>query len=61
MDDGPVSTATLLWTARRILAQHDEPPSDSRATGECAQCTEAGCGQVEWAMLTLSRLVPQAS
>jgi hypothetical protein len=56
MDDGAPSWATLVWTARRILAQHREPPADGRLTGRCAQCGPDGCEQVAWAGSVLERL-----
>ncbi|SBV30137.1 hypothetical protein GA0070620_5730 [Micromonospora krabiensis] len=42
MDDGPVTPALALWTARRVIAQHSAP-------GRCAQCRDDGCGMLTWA------------
>ncbi|MET8256817.1 hypothetical protein [Micromonospora sp. NPDC005205] len=50
MDDGPVTPALVLWTAKRVITQHREPAQDARATGRCAQCRDAGCDMLNWAI-----------
>jgi hypothetical protein len=56
MPDEPVSESALLWAARRVVQQHEEPPSADRATGLCAQCPDDGtCPMLDWAKATLAR------
>ncbi|PWU44261.1 hypothetical protein DLJ46_26930 [Micromonospora globispora] len=50
MDDGPITPALVLWTAKRVITQHSEPASAHRATGRCAQCRDDGCGMLAWAI-----------
>ncbi|WP_174534749.1 hypothetical protein [Micromonospora chalcea] len=50
MDDGPVTPALVLWTAKRVITQHAEAASPHRATGRCAQCRDDGCGMLSWAI-----------
>lgn len=50
MDDGPITPALVLWTAKRVITQHAEPPSEHRATGRCAQCRDGECGMLSWAV-----------
>lgn len=50
MDDGPVTPALVLWTAKRVITQHAEVAGPHRATGTCAQCRDAGCDMLSWAI-----------
>lgn len=50
VDDGPVTPALVLWTAKRVITQHREPAQESRATGRCAQCRDGGCSMLTWAI-----------
>jgi hypothetical protein len=52
--DGVVSFEVIMWAAQRIVRQHEEPPSRDRATGCCAQCKEAGCLLLTWAITVLA-------
>ncbi|GAB3185878.1 hypothetical protein FHX75_13506 [Micromonospora palomenae] len=49
MDDGPITPALVLWTAKRVITQHREPASDHRAAGRCAVCRDGGCDMLTWA------------
>ncbi|MER6594164.1 hypothetical protein ABT214_20415 [Micromonospora purpureochromogenes] len=49
MDDGPITPALVVWTAKRVITQHSEPPSEHRVTGRCKQCRDDGCGMLDWA------------
>ncbi|MDH6463151.1 hypothetical protein M2302_003336 [Micromonospora sp. A200] len=49
MDDGPITPALVLWTAKRVITAHREQPSEHRATGRCGQCRDDGCDMLTWA------------
>ncbi|GAB3172515.1 hypothetical protein FHX75_15265 [Micromonospora palomenae] len=49
MDDGPITPALVLWTAKRVITAHREQPSEHRATGGCGQCRDDGCDMLTWA------------
>lgn len=58
--DAAPSPDTIAWAARRTIEMHREPPSDSRATGRCAQCTPGGgCEQLRWALQILGAESPR--
>jgi hypothetical protein len=48
------SRTTITWAAQQIVRQHREPAEPDRATGTCAQCTDAGCAMLTWAKDVLS-------
>ena len=53
--DRPVSAGTVLWAAERVIAMHDEPPTDDRATGSCERCRPDGrCDLLHWARLAIA-------
>ncbi|WP_435208484.1 hypothetical protein [Micromonospora sp. bgisy143] len=50
MDDGPITPALVLWTAKRVITQHATTTSPHRANGMCVQCCGAGCNMLSWAI-----------
>lgn len=48
---------TVRWVAEQVIRQHEEPVSEHRATGRCAQCAPEGeptwCELLHWARLLL--------
>ncbi|GAA4581527.1 hypothetical protein GCM10023176_62310 [Micromonospora coerulea] len=50
IDDGPITPALVLWTAKRVIMAHSEPPNPHRATGRCIQCRDNGCDMLSWAI-----------
>lgn len=50
MDDGPITPALVLWTAKRVITQHATTASPHRARGMCVQCGDAGCDMLSWAI-----------
>ncbi|WP_319462393.1 hypothetical protein [Micromonospora sp. RTP1Z1] len=50
MDDGPITPALVLRTAKRVITAHSEPANPHRATGHWAQCRDNGCDMPSWAI-----------
>ena len=50
----PVTRDTIIWAARQIVRQHNEPPNPDRATGRCAQCGPEHCPLPTWATAVLA-------
>src|SRR5262245_12683683 len=49
MEEDFMGPAWMLWIASRTLDQHYADSAKSWKTGNCKQCTEGGCPQLEWA------------
>jgi hypothetical protein len=52
---GPITRDYEMWVARRVVAMHEEPLSDDRASGRCAQCQPDGsCRMLVWARAVIA-------